>query len=489
MSTSALGDGSDQTFFPLDVAAAGSPDVTTDVLIVGFGAAGTAAILGAREADPDCEILVLERAGGPGGAAAQAGGIIYLGGGTAVQKACGFDDSAENMAAYLMAACGPEPDETKVMAYAEGSVDHFDWLVEHGLVFEGSFSHETQMETVGTEGLVYSGGEDAWPFTECATPAPRGHLIQTAGATGWLVMKTLASAALGVGPQVAYDTAVERLVVDDGVVVGVIARREGRRQVIRARRGVVLAAGGFIWNDEMVARSAPTLLSASWKVGTEYDDGRGILMAQGAGARVKQMHAGEVAFPIIPPRRLMEGILINGRGQRFINEDTYNGRMGQAALYSEGGEVFLVIDEASYEPNWMGIRATWVSETPAELEGEMGLAAGSLAATLAVYNRHAALGEDPMFHKGSSLLHPLEGPLGAFDLRIGKIPYAVFTLGGLDTSVSGAVRDLDGRAIPGLFAAGRTTSGVAAFGYASGLSIGDSTFFGRRAGAAAALGN
>ena len=476
----------EETFLPIDAAEAGHPDLTTDVLVVGFGAAGTAAILGAREADPDCDILVLERAGGPGGAAAQAGGIIYLGGGTAVQRACGFDDSAENMTTYLMAACGPEPDERKIADYAEGSVAHHDWLVDHGLVFEHSFSQETQMETVGTEGLIYSGGEDAWPFNELVPPAPRGHLIQTKGATGWLVMKTLASAALGAGPHVAYDTTVERLVVDDGVVVGAVARRQGRREVIRARRGVVLAAGGFIWNDEMVARAAPTLLKANWKVGTETDDGRGIQMAQAVGARVKQMHAGEVAFPIIPPRKLMEGILINGRGQRFINEDTYNGRIGQAALYGEGGDVFLVIDEASYEPNWMGIGASWVCETPAELEAEIGLPAGSLEATLDVYNRHAANGEDPMFHKVPSLLHQLTGPLGAFDLRIGKIPYAVFTLGGVESTTDGEVLGLDGRAIEGLFAAGRTTSGVAAFGYASGLSIGDSTFFGRRAGAAAA---
>ena len=236
----------------------------------------------------------------------------------------------------------------------------------------------------------------------------------------------------------------------------------------------------------MVGRNAPVLLEANWKVGTEGDDGRGIEMAQAVGARVKQMHAGEVAFPIIPPRRLMEGILINAKGQRFINEDTYNGRMGQAALYDHDGEVYLVIDEASYEPNWMGIQASWVCETPAELEAEIGLPAGSLEATLSIYNRHAAVGEDPVFHKAASLLHPLDGHLGAFDLRIGKIPYAVFTLGGLDSDAEGRVIDLEGSPIPGLFAAGRSTSGVAAFGYASGLSIGDSTFFGRRAGRTAA---
>ena len=476
----------DDSFWPIERAEVGAFDQTADVVVVGFGAAGTAAILGAREADPDAEILVLERAGGPGGAAALAGGIIYLGGGTAVQRACGFADTPENMEAFLLAACGPEPDARKIAAYCQGSVAHFDWLVAAGLEFEHSFSHETQMETVGTEGLVYSGGEDAWPFTEVAEPAPRGHLIRTPGSTGQLLMRTLTTTALEAGPEVAYDSRVERLVVDAGRVVGVIVVQHGVRRSIEARRGVVLCAGGFIWNDEMVARNAPVLLDANWKVGTEADDGRGIQMAQAAGARVKQMHAGEVAFPIIPPRRLMEGILVNGRGQRFINEDTYNGRMGQAALYGEHGDVFLVIDEASYEPNWMGIGATWVCETPAELEAEMGIPAGSLEATLAVYNRHAAEGADPVFHKSASLLHALEGPLGAFDLRIGKLPYAVFTLGGLDTTVEGTVLDLAGRPIPGLFAAGRTTSGVAAFGYASGLSIGDSTFFGRRAGAAAA---
>jgi len=111
---------------------------------------------------------------------------------------------------------------------------------------------------------------------------------------------------------------------------------------------------------------------------------------------------------------------------------------------------------------------------------------GSLAATVDLYNRHAARGEDPLFHKGPAWVRPLVPPLGAVDLRLGRAPYAPFTLGGLDTSVEGEVLDLDGRTIPGLFAAGRATAGVCAFGYASGLSIGDSTMFGRFAGASAA---
>jgi 3-oxo-5alpha-steroid 4-dehydrogenase len=91
-----------------------------------------------------------------------------------------------------------------------------------------------------------------------------------------------------------------------------------------------------------------------------------------------------------------------------------------------------------------------------------------------------------MFHKAKDYVRPLVPPLGAFDLRPGVAPYAPFTLGGLATTVDGQVLHLDGTTIGGLYAAGRTTSGVCSFGYASGLSIGDSTFFGRLAGKAAA---
>jgi 3-oxo-5alpha-steroid 4-dehydrogenase len=257
---------------------------------------------------------------------------------------------------------------------------------------------------------------------------------------------------------------------------------------LRARRGVVLTAGGFIFNDDMLRQHCPPLVQGSFKVGTEGDDGRGIRMAQAIGAAVRHMYAGEVSLPLTPPRTLIHGILVNGQGQRFINEDTYMGRVGQAGLYEQGGEMYLVIDEASYEVNWMGLAASWVCETAGQLETEMGLPPGSLESTVALYNRHAANGEDPLFHKGPAWLRPLVPPIGAIDLRVGPAPYAPFTLGGLETTVDGAVLDLMGSAIPGLYAAGRTTSGVCSFGYASGLSIGDSTMFGRFAGASAATG-
>ncbi len=209
-------------------------------------------------------------------------------------------------------------------------------------------------------------------------------------------------------------------------------------------------------------------------------------MAQALGAAVRNMYAGEVSLPITPPRTLIHGILVNGKGQRFINEDTYMGRVGQSALYEQDGEVYLIVDEASYEVNWMGLAATWVCETAAQLESEIGLPAGSLQSTVDLYNRHAATGEDPLFHKGPAWVRPLVPPIGAVDLRIGPAPYAPFTLGrsGDDSRRRGARPGGVGHR--GLFAAGRTTAGVCSFGYASGLSIGDSTLFGRFAGESAA---
>jgi succinate dehydrogenase/fumarate reductase flavoprotein subunit len=85
----------------------------------------------------------------------------------------------------------------------------------------------------------------------------------------------------------------------------------------------------------------------------------------------------------------------------------------------------------------------------------------------------------------SALVNP---PFGAFDCTVEHAVYAAFTLGGLRTRPSGAVLTPAGDEIPGLFAAGRATSGVCVQGYSSGLSLADGTFFGRLAGESAARG-
>ena len=477
----------DDTTRPLPARAVTTWDDEADVVAAGLGIAGACTALAAVEAGTDADVLVLEAAGGGGGLSAQSGGLIYLGGGTPVQEACGFTDTADAMYDFLVAATGPGPDEAKLRVFCDDSVEHYHWLVDHGVPFKAGFHPEPGIEPPTDDALVYSGGEDAWPFDRIAPPAPRGHKPQHRHAAGGFLMQCLLDALATTPVRVRTDTHARRLVVDDdGRVVGVVARSEGREVALRARGGVVLCAGGFVRNDEMVDRHQPLLARCNLRLGTDFDDGRGIAMAVAVGADTAHMDAAECAVPITPPRKLVGGILVNGRGQRFINEDTYYGRVGQEALLHQDGEMYLVVDEELYEVNRAGFQAAWVCETVEELEAEMGLPEGSLVATLDLYNRHAEHGEDPLFHKAAAFVRPLTGALGAYDLRTQSAFYATFTLGGLRTGLDGEVLDPDGRAVAGLFAAGRTTSGLAAHGYASGLSLADGSNFGRRAGAAAA---
>jgi len=467
--------------------AVGKWDWEADVVIVGFGCAGACAAIEAAEAGAD--VLVLERASGGGGTSANAGGVIYIGGGTPVQKACGFDDTPEEMYKFLMAAVGPDPDEAKIRVFCDESVAHYHWLVEHGVPFKMSFSPEPGMESLTDDCLNYTGGEDAYPFNRIAKPAPRGHKPRYTAAAGGFLMQKLVAAAERSGARSECDARAETLVVNDvGRVVGAVLRQDKQERLVRARRGVLLTAGGFTMNQEMVAHHVPLIQPCTNKIGTDGDDGRAIRMAMGAGADVIHMDAAEVALPLTPPRRLMRGILVNRVGQRFINEDTYYGHVGQEGLFRQGGHVYLIVDSAIYQRNLAGMEVSYVEESVEALEATMGLPRGALQATVTYYNRFAVQGEDPLFHKVPALLQPLTNPpYGAIDCRPEKVAWATFTLGGLHTRPTGEVLNPDGEVIPGLFAAGRTACGICSWTYVSGMSLGDGSFFGRKAGQRAAL--
>ncbi|MCB1005312.1 MAG: FAD-dependent oxidoreductase, partial [Acidimicrobiales bacterium] len=305
---------------PLDAAEVTRWDAVADVVVVGLGCAGASAAVEASEAGAD--VVVLEAAAMGGGTSSMSGGLLYLGGGTAVQRACGFDDSVEDMAQFLVAACGPGVDEAKVDVYCSGSVAHFDWLVAHGVPFEARYHPEHDREPPDTSGLVYSGGEDAWPFTEIARPAPRGHHPAHADAAGGFLMQRLVAATHRAGARVMTDAPVTQLVVDGAnVVTGVVATVDGERRHLRARRGVVLSAGGFVHNRAMVAQHCPAALRCNLPLGTPFDDGGGIRLGLGVGAAVRGMADVEVGIPFGPPRSVVRGIVVNGAGERFINED------------------------------------------------------------------------------------------------------------------------------------------------------------------------
>lgn len=462
-----------------------------DVLVVGFGCAGAAAAYEAASGGAD--VLVLERASGPGGSSAQSGGELYLGGGTRVQKACGYEDDADTMFAYLRAALGPHADEEKLRLYCDGSVEHFEWFVARGVRFQESMYDAPSWMPPTRDGLMWL-GENAWPYDTIARPVPRGHRPATESWAGHTVMDALVTSCTEAGVRTETDTRAVALIVEDGRVVGVTARRFGEDVAYRARRGVVLTTGGFVDDERMLADHAPVLLGHG-KVSDGLDDGSGIRMAMALGAAVRRMSVVEAAYTALPAMTC-RGMLVNALGRRFVNEDVYPGVFSHAALH-QPGPCWVILDEAGLESvpaqDLWGVRPTYAAETLAELEAELGLPSGSLEDTVATYNRHAADGEDPYFHKAARWLRPLVGPFAAVDPRLGfgatgSTPsgtgFSGFTLGGLHTTVDGEVLSVAGAPIPGLYAAGRATSGIHGDGYVSGTSLGDGTFFGRRVGRA-----
>jgi 3-oxo-5alpha-steroid 4-dehydrogenase len=467
-----------------------------DVVVVGFGIAGGCAAVSAAAAG--ARVLVLERAAAAGGTTSMAGGHFYLGGGTAVQHATGHADSADEMYKYLVAV-SREPQHDKIRAYCDGSVEHFNWLEDLGFQFERSYFPGKAVIQPNTEGLMFTGNEKVWPFKDQAAPAPRGHKVPVPGDTGGAGMvvelalqqfeKAGGEIRYDTGVQIRYETGATALIEDDGAIVGVNWKHFNDTGAIRAK-AVVIAAGGFVMNPEMVAEYTPKLAEKPFVLGNTYDDGLGIRLGESAGGATKHMDQVFITAPAYPPSILLTGIIVNKDGQRFVTEDSYHSRTSGFVMDQPDSAAFLIVDEDHLqrpEVPLVPLIDGW--ETVEEMEAALGIPKGNLVATLNRYNEHAARGEDPDFHKQPEFLAPQDkGPWGAFDLSLGKAMYAGFTVGGLATNVDGQVLREDGTVISGLYAAGACASNIAqdGKGYASGTQLGEGSFFGRRAGAHAA---
>jgi 3-oxo-5alpha-steroid 4-dehydrogenase len=468
-------------------------DLEADVVVVGHGLAGGAAAIEAARAGAD--VVVLERMTQGGGATALSTGLVYFGGGTPAQQANGFDDSVEDMKDYVRLAAGAGADPERIDLYCEHSLEHFQWFVDLGVEYGDTFLDDKVTHPITTDALMYSGNEEAWPYRDQAKPAPRGHKPKREGEAGGYIMEVVIAATHEAGATVVNDCRMDRLVLDaDGRIVGVAGSRDRAPFHVRARRGVVLTTGGFVMDREMLAKHAPRLLDCNYPVATDTDDGTGIRMGMAVGAEAVNMGEGLVLNAYYPPSSHLKGVFVDGNGRRFINEDAYLGRTGDAIMARADGRAFLILDDEIHGVTQSFHKVAAVGNSFAELGHELGLPAGALEQTMADYNRSAAEGEDPLFHKHPKYLRPLvEPPYGALDCTVEGSIFGAFTLGGLSVTAQGEVLDPDGTPVPGLYAAGRCTAGLPREGrtYASGLSLGDASFFGRLAGkqaAAAAAG-
>lgn len=521
-------------------------DETCDVLVVGCGLAGTTAALRAAE-DSALSVLAVDRGEG-GGASALSGGVLYLGG-TRVQQECGVEDSAENMAAYLAHETGSLIRPETVRRFAEQSAGMIPWLERHGARFGGPLC-EAKTSYPGTKFLYYSGNEKTLAAQKVAKPAPRGHRAMPADPTDvWamsgaeLMRPLLASLAAKPNIHVSPHTTVRRLVVDgEGRVVGAemwrlppaairrhrfllrmgrnmiatilgaakrssraatkLELREAKLVTVRVRRGIVLSAGGFVFNPTMLAHAAPRYVGVAG-IGTIADDGSGIKLGGSVGGGTERMDIVSAWRFLYPPATWVKGVVVGPDGRRIVNEEEYGARTGEAIFERAGGKAWVILDRPLQEAveqdakdpellsfQKMTTRAamrlyTKAAPTLHELAEKIGVPAAALAETVEAYNRSIQEGAADDFGKSDSLRKPIEtGPFFATnvgaDPKFNPIPGV--TMGGLKVNEeTGAVLRADGSEIAGLYAAGRNAVGLCSNYYVSGLSLADCVFSGWRA--------
>jgi 3-oxo-5alpha-steroid 4-dehydrogenase len=519
----------------------------TDVVVVGFGAAGACAAIEA--ADNGAEVLIVDRFAG-GGASALSGGVVYAGGGTRYQRDAGVTDTVEAMTAYLAKEVGDAVSADTLRRFCAQSSDMIDWLAGLGVPFEGSLCPYKTSYPSDEHYLYFSGSEAAGGFRDAAPPAPRGHRVHGPGTSGKVLFRVLARAARERGVRVLPQSTVTELITDaTGRVTGVRAstlagaprtvraahrllsrfaakpglyvpklrtrlnrwaqrmeRRHARPVDLLARTGVVLSAGGFVVNRAMLREHAPAY-RGGLPLGTVGDDGAGIRLGTAVGGATRYLdHVSAWRF-ISPPSALCRAVLVDRAGRRVCDESRYGAALGHALITEHEGRGWLLVDRELIRRARAQLpeQTLWFQRMQAEyllwkrvsaanlddLAAKAGIDPEGLRRTVAAHNAAARAGAADPTGKPAEFVSAIEHPpFALLDITIRPSianPCPMLTLGGLVVDEgSGAVLTGTGTPVPGLYAAGRTAVGLCSNSYVSGLSLADCVFSGRRAGTAAA---
>lgn len=526
-------------------------DDEADVVVVGFGGAGACAAIEARERG--ASVIAVDRFGG-GGATAYSGGVVYAGG-TRVQAEAGLEDSAEAMFQYLSMEVGDAITSQTLRRFCEGSAADVEWLMRHGVEYNRNAILEKTAYPPDKYSLYYSGNEKVPRYKAKAHPAPRGHRAVGKGFTGFAYFAPLRASALEIGVRLLEHAPVRRLIVGPaGEVLGLEAQvlpesararhaelygkagplpfngdkaeaairecrafeREagGERRRIRARGGVILAAGGYVFDLEMLGRYRPELAKnyrAFVRLGSMGDDGSGIRLGQSVGGATAMLENIFTNKLIAPPEGMVKGVAVNSSGERFINEDTYCGFLGDAIAHQRDGIAWLILDRKGF---WRTVRqclrtkdrdlfklflaptllnivrgGTRSAFDLRRLARKIRVDPDRLARTVQAYNAAADGGVDPLGKSPDQVRPIAAAPFYAVNLSLAN-PLGfvqLFSLSGLrvDEDSGLVLREGDGP-IKGLYAAGRNAVGLCSQGYLSGMSLADGVFSGRRAAADAA---
>jgi 3-oxo-5alpha-steroid 4-dehydrogenase len=516
-------------------------DDGADLVVVGLGAAGITAAVEARERGAD--VVVLDRFEG-GGATSISGGVFYAGGGTHIQQEAGVEDTVDNMYRYLSMEVQDAVSEETLRDFCETSAANVRWLTDRGVPFFPTLCPVKTSYPTSEYHLYFSGNEPFPPYSEQAKPAPRGHRADGGAFSGASIIRPLGRTAIAEGVRIELQARVTQLIVDgEGRVVGAeyqhipsrfwrglhmklhrfetmiakiaqglagwlrrrcdgIEAKHSAPKRIRCRKGLILCAGGFVFNREMVAEHIPEFLPGL-PLGTAGDNGLGIRLGQSVGGKLDQMHRASAWRFLYPPHAFAQGVLVNDKGKRFANEFWYGAKIGEAMVEENHGVATLIIDEdlkkLAHEQAKLG-QLQWFQWGAAlmnlcmnckkaqdvdALAKMLDVPRDNLQTTLDEYNSIAVGNGDDRFNKDSDSMHPLrQGPFYAIDCSLGSKTNlcAVMTLGGLAVDEkTGQVLNESGEVVPGLYAAGRNAVGICSRQYVSGLSIADCIYSGLRA--------
>ncbi|MXY88816.1 MAG: FAD-dependent oxidoreductase [Dehalococcoidia bacterium] len=534
-------------------------DLEVDVAVLGSGAsATTAAILAA---DNGAEVALLERAETVGGTTALSGGVLWLPNNHHMAEA-GIEDSREDALAYLNSLSLGMMDDELVETLIDTGPEMLRYMEENTPVslhvFEGYPDYHPENPGGKPEG-GRSLDNDLFPFEELGPWADRinhqpdavffpatmleidtkriddvppdvmeARKARDMRSTGQALAGSLIKGCLDREIPVHTATRARELILDENdVVVGVRAERDGAAWFVKARKAVVIATGGFEWNEELVKAFLRGPMTAP--TSTPENEGDGLLMAMGAGAALgnmseawwipgihvpgDEMRGRTFARLILAERTWPRSIIVNRRGKRFMNE---------AANYNAVGHAFHTFDPNTFEfinlPAWLIVDSLyqppiarhnvgpdapdWIrrADTLAELAAQIDVDAAGLEETVARFNEGVARGEDPEFQRGVSAydsyngdslekapfttLGPIEAPpYYAAQIESG----ALGTKGGPKTNEKAQVLRATGGVIPGLYAVGNAMAGVTAMVYGgAGGTLGPGMTFGYIAGINAA---
>lgn len=560
--------------------ARGTDDVyECDVLVAGSGASGMAAAITARSRGLD--VIIVEKEPRFGGTTARSGGWLWIPG-TSLARAYGITETPDQARTYLRHEAGNNYDAARVDAFLEAGPEAVDFFTsktalrfDMPLVFpdyhaeapggtQGGRSMVARpfdgrelgdhIKTLGMPlpeltvfGMMLGSGKDIVHFmraTKSLTSAVyvakrlsrhfmdvlrhgRGMTLTNGNA----LAGRLAKSALDLDIPLWLSSPVRELIVENGAVKGAIVERDGRTIRVTARRGVVLACGGFphdVARRKKMFPHAPTG-AEHYSPGPSGNTGDGLRLAETAGGRIEDRLPNAAAWVPVSVTQRKDGsrgvmphfidrakpgvIAVMRDGKRFANEgNSYHDfvqAMVKAAKPGEEIAAWLVCDHTTLRKYGLGCVPPFPmplrhhlntgylmrGDTLEALAAKAGIDAKGFAETVAQFNASAAQGQDAAFGKGSKAynryqgdaLHgpnpcvaPLkDGPFYAIKMVIGDLG----TYAGIVTDANARALDAEGRVIPGLYAAGNDMASIMGGNYpGAGITLGPALTFGYIAG-------